>query len=157
MFDLERSITEWRREMLAAGIKTPVPLEELESHLREEIQQQMQLGLDAQKVFENAVKKIGQANLIKSEFQKTNTLNIERIIAIVVALPTIFIGLRLTWLAIIQSRDIAKMTGNEVLFFMMFVPGILGIFFFISGMILVFYGGNNASWLPNARHKRKYV
>ena len=37
MFDLEQSIAEWRRQMLAAGIKTPVPLEELEIHLREDI------------------------------------------------------------------------------------------------------------------------
>ena len=35
--DLESLIANWRREMLAAGIKTPVPLEELESHLREDI------------------------------------------------------------------------------------------------------------------------
>jgi hypothetical protein len=41
MFDLEKSIAEWRTQMLAAGIKTPVPMEELEIHLREEIEQQM--------------------------------------------------------------------------------------------------------------------
>ena len=29
-------MTDWRRQMIAAGIKTPVPLEELEIHLREE-------------------------------------------------------------------------------------------------------------------------
>jgi hypothetical protein len=29
MFKLEQSIMEWRRQMLAAGIKAPVPLEEL--------------------------------------------------------------------------------------------------------------------------------
>ena len=34
MFDLEKSITRWREQMLAAGIKTPSPLEELENHLR---------------------------------------------------------------------------------------------------------------------------
>ena len=33
MFSLEQAIIRWRRRMLAAGIKTPVPLEELESHL----------------------------------------------------------------------------------------------------------------------------
>ena len=38
MFDLEQSITNWRKQMLAAGIKSPVPLEELEIHLREEIE-----------------------------------------------------------------------------------------------------------------------
>ena len=43
MFDLEKSIAEWRKQMLSAGIKTPVPLEELEIHLREEIEQQIKL------------------------------------------------------------------------------------------------------------------
>lgn len=45
MFNLDNAISEWRREMLAAGIKTPVPLEELESHLRDEIEQQTKSGL----------------------------------------------------------------------------------------------------------------
>jgi len=31
MFNLEQSIADWRRQMIAGGIKTPVPLEELES------------------------------------------------------------------------------------------------------------------------------
>jgi hypothetical protein len=46
MFNLEQSIIEWRKQMLAAGIKTPVPLDELEIHLREEIERQMASGLD---------------------------------------------------------------------------------------------------------------
>lgn len=37
MFNLEQSIADWRRQMLATGIKTPAPLDELESHLREDI------------------------------------------------------------------------------------------------------------------------
>ena len=40
MFDLEKAIANWRKQMLAAGIKMPAPLEELEIHLREEIEQQ---------------------------------------------------------------------------------------------------------------------
>jgi hypothetical protein len=40
MFDLEKSIPEWRQKMFAAGISA-VALEELESHLREEIEQQI--------------------------------------------------------------------------------------------------------------------
>jgi hypothetical protein len=39
MFNLEQAIATWRRQMLAAGLKSPVPLEELESHLREEMEQ----------------------------------------------------------------------------------------------------------------------
>jgi hypothetical protein len=72
MFDLEQSLAGWRKQMLAAGIKTPVPLEELEIHLREDIAQQMQSGLSAQQAFGIAVKKIGQALELKREFKKTS-------------------------------------------------------------------------------------
>jgi hypothetical protein len=48
-----------------------VPLEELESHLRDDVEQQMQSGLNAQQAFENSVQRIGHANKLKSEFKKT--------------------------------------------------------------------------------------
>jgi len=37
MFDLDQAISEWRRQMAAGGIKLPDALDELESHLREEV------------------------------------------------------------------------------------------------------------------------
>ena len=70
MFNLEQSIAEWRKQMLAAGIQTPVPLEELEIHLRDEIERQMKSGLNEQKVFEISAQQIGQAGLLKTEFTK---------------------------------------------------------------------------------------
>jgi hypothetical protein len=70
MFDLEKSIAEWRRQMLNAGIKTPVPLEELENHLREEIERQIKLGQSEQQAFEMTVSQIGQGVELKTEFAK---------------------------------------------------------------------------------------
>ena len=72
MSDLEPSIAEWRKQMLAAGIKTPVPLEELEIHLRDEIELQIKSGFTGQQAFEIAAGKIGQANPLKQEFKKNN-------------------------------------------------------------------------------------
>jgi hypothetical protein len=83
MFDLERAISEWRQQMRAAGIKAPVPLEELEAHLREEIHWQIKSGIDLEKAFENSVRIIGNAGALKSEFRKiqsTSTSN--RILAL---------------------------------------------------------------------------
>ena len=71
MFDLEQSIANWRKQMLAAGIKTPVPLEELEIHLREEIEQQMKSGIDEAEAFTVATHKIGQAQMVQHEFKKS--------------------------------------------------------------------------------------
>ena len=70
MFDLEKAIAEWRREMLATGIKTPAPLEELESHLREEIERQVKSGLDELSAFHLAVQKIGAPSSLQTEFKK---------------------------------------------------------------------------------------
>lgn len=70
MFNLEQAIADWRNQMLAAGIKSPVPLEELETHLREEIEQQMKSGLNEQEAFNHVVEKIGQPSLLKTEFKK---------------------------------------------------------------------------------------
>jgi hypothetical protein len=72
MFDLEQAIVEWRRQMQAVGIKTPVPLEELENHLREEIERQIQIGVTEQQAFEMATAQIGQAEPLKAEFKKSS-------------------------------------------------------------------------------------
>jgi len=71
MFNLEQSITAWRAQMLAAGIKTPVPLEELEGHLREEIEQEVKAGMSGQPAFDAAVLRIGRGAELKAEFTKT--------------------------------------------------------------------------------------
>jgi len=70
MFDLEQAIVQWRQQMLAAGIKTPVPLEELESHLRDEIGQQAKAGRSEAEAFEAAVRTIGPARTVEGEFKK---------------------------------------------------------------------------------------
>jgi hypothetical protein len=70
MFDLEPAIADWRQKMLAAGIETPAPLEELELHLRDEIERQLRAGLAAPQAFALAVQRIGEAYALKAEFQK---------------------------------------------------------------------------------------
>src|ERR1035438_10183618 len=71
MFDIEKSFAEWRTQMLAAGIKTPVPLVELEIHLREDVEKEMLAGADAERAFERAAWRIGLAGEISNEFDKT--------------------------------------------------------------------------------------
>lgn len=70
MFDIEQSIAEWRRQMLAASVKNPNVLDELESHLREDVARQAQSGLGGEQAFEAAVQRIGQAGPLKREFAK---------------------------------------------------------------------------------------
>ena len=72
MFDLEKSIADWQKQMSAAGIKNPVPLEELECHLREEIEQQMRTGLSVEEAFKSSVQKIGRGYVLETEFAKVD-------------------------------------------------------------------------------------
>lgn len=70
MFDFEQSITEWRRQMLNAGIQSPVPLDELENHLREEMERQVKSGLSEPIAFEVSIRRIGQPQSLRYEFKK---------------------------------------------------------------------------------------
>jgi hypothetical protein len=72
MFNLEHAVADWRRQMLAAGIKTPVPLEELEDHLREDVEQRMRSGLTEPQAFEAAAQRVGQARVLNNEFLKVH-------------------------------------------------------------------------------------
>ena len=72
MFNLEQSISEWRRQMLSAGLKNPDIVDELESHLREDWARRVQSGESEEQAFESAVQGIGQASLLKHEFAKVS-------------------------------------------------------------------------------------
>src|SRR5262249_44109846 len=66
-----QAIAEWRRELAAGGVKSSSVLDELENHLREDIEQQTRLGSSEPSAFEAAVQRIGEAPSLKSEFVKT--------------------------------------------------------------------------------------
>src|SRR5687767_2130441 len=70
MFNLEQSISEWRRQMQSAGVRNPEIVDELESHLREDWGRRVQSGESEEQAFEDAVQGIGQASLLKDEFAK---------------------------------------------------------------------------------------
>jgi len=67
---MKELVVAWRAQMQAAGVKTPVPLDELEVHLRDGIEQQMKLGSDEAEAFSLAAQKIGAAPLVQVEFNK---------------------------------------------------------------------------------------
>ena len=70
MPELEQRIAEWRRRLTIAGIKTPQVLDELESHLREDIELRVRSGTSAPEAFSAAVERVGHAAALKSEFEK---------------------------------------------------------------------------------------
>jgi hypothetical protein len=70
MFNLEAKIAEWQRQMLAAGIKSPMPLDELESHLREDFRAFLAAGKSEDQAFELAVSRLGSPGPLRTEFNK---------------------------------------------------------------------------------------
>src|ERR1700722_2072469 len=74
MFDLEKAVADWRKRMLDAGFKDPKTLGELETHLREDIEQQLNAGSTPKTAFDAAILRIGQPVDLRKEFRKTRIL-----------------------------------------------------------------------------------
>jgi hypothetical protein len=109
MFNFDQCIAEWRQQMIAAGIESPVPLDELESHLRDDVNEQMRLGLSAPQAFEAAVQRLGHAYALNLEFKKVGTgerKQMKRVIAVMAALFGMVFGLSMVLPQLGQwSRD----------------------------------------------------
>jgi hypothetical protein len=127
MSDLEQSITDWRKQMLAAGIKAPVPLEELEIHLREEIEQQMKSGLNEQKAFEISIRQIGQPKTLNIEFKKSETTFMKKLGMFAVLIGAVIILRILT-----EHPDPEHLRPNEQRAWL------------IGGGAIIFFGLSNA-------------
>ncbi len=110
MFDLEASIAQWRRELQAAGLLQFATLYELETHLRDEIDRQLQMGSDIQRAFDLAVAEIGDPNALNHEFAKLDQsceAKKRKILAIFSFLPvTLVFGLLqvFTWKLTFEMR-----------------------------------------------------
>jgi hypothetical protein len=119
MFNLEQAIADWRRQMLAAGIKTPVPLEELESHLREEIERQTKSGLNEAEAFNCAVQKIGEVQVIQNEFKKVEATKEEcdyKRLQILLAVVTILVPLLMGSMVLFKMGSCSEMTPGQQMF-----------------------------------------
>ncbi|HVV72613.1 MAG TPA: Clp protease N-terminal domain-containing protein [Verrucomicrobiae bacterium] len=69
MFDLSRAISNWRNTIVASGIR-PDALEELESHLLDEIEQRIGAGVGEEDAFHAAVALLGDVASLNAEFGK---------------------------------------------------------------------------------------
>jgi hypothetical protein len=80
MFDLERSISEWRRRMEADGVKPPKILEELECHLREEVARLCATGVPEVDAFRTATQHVGDGRELTVEFSKVRAGGISEVL-----------------------------------------------------------------------------
>ena len=70
MANIEQLISGWRTR-LSARITNPSTLDELECHLREEMEKQKLAGLDEIAAFDAAAQSIGQPDALQLEFRKS--------------------------------------------------------------------------------------
>lgn len=70
MFDLDQAIARWRRQLAQGGIGSPHLLDELEGHLRDDLEAALDAGADSESAFHNAVQHLGQVNSLEPEFKK---------------------------------------------------------------------------------------
>ena len=134
MFNLEQAIADWRKQMLATGIKTPVPLEELEIHLREEIEQRTKSGLNEQRAFEISIRQIGQPNVLKNEFKKNERTFMKRTLIILLGIFAVLFG-PAVFLPALAKHNHQGVSGSEVV-----VPMVVGIVITLIGVGAALYG-----------------
>ena len=69
-FDLNRSLHEWRAQLVASPSVTRENLDELETHLRESVARLRQIGLSEQEAWIIAEMRLGQTGALGKEFKK---------------------------------------------------------------------------------------
>ena len=72
MSSLDQEVIQWRRAMIAGGVADPAVLDELEGHLRDQVEQLVQSGCDFEQSFKTAVERIGDAGELRREFLRAN-------------------------------------------------------------------------------------
>jgi hypothetical protein len=101
MFNLDQAMTEWRRQMTAGGVANPAVLDELESHLREDVERQTRSGKDAKRAFEIAVQNIGPVGALRNEFRKSMAVAIREKLMMGAAILVLAFGIFLSMTTLI--------------------------------------------------------
>ncbi|MBC8450997.1 hypothetical protein H8D73_02155, partial [bacterium] len=78
MFDLESQIRKWRRHVQSAGSLGAQDVEELESHLRDSIDELAERGVSVEEAFIVSIRRMGDAEELNHEFTKISTESVWR-------------------------------------------------------------------------------
>jgi len=78
MFDLEKAIRVWRKKMRKISAFEDGYIEELESHLRDEVEQNINQGKIEKEAFDDAVKRVGNLKDVGGEYYKSDSNHISK-------------------------------------------------------------------------------
>ena len=132
MRDLEQKIVDWRRTMAKASGHRAEVLNELEGHLRDEIDRLRGSGVSADKVFEMALSKLGTPSPVAAEFDKLTAapttwlpIKFARISVVVIALILVAVfTFKLDKAGVLLATHVVCVTLG---YLMTFIIGSLGI------------------------------
>jgi hypothetical protein len=122
MFNLEQAISDWRREMAAGGIESPDILDELQSHLCEDIEHRVRTGSQATDAFQDAVRRIGLGGALKREFDKIENEEkkfMKRSLLFIAAFIGIMVGMAFVMPAVAQYQHEGVMRNGEPWLFLL--------------------------------------
>ena len=122
--------------MLAAGIKSPVPMDELELHLREEIEREMKSGLslNEQEAFHFSVLKFGEGHAVRNEFKKSERTFMKRTLLVLLGIFGVLFGTAFILPALAWYRDHGAMPAEHLEFLL------LGVVIAVGGLSTTIYG-----------------
>jgi hypothetical protein len=96
MFNFNSALAEWQQQ-IARVIRDREVVDELESHLRDEIEQQIRLGESQLRAFETAVQCIGEIETLRLEFakieQRKTMYNHNRIYSAALVISAVYFGI----------------------------------------------------------------
>jgi hypothetical protein len=97
MFDLDRAIVDWKRQLKAAGIRSVEALDELETHLRDHVEGQLAKGSTPEQAFGEAVTRLGPSRALREEYSKVTPNKFEFLprvlrVACLVTTPVMFLS-----------------------------------------------------------------
>jgi hypothetical protein len=116
MRNFEPDIADWRRQLFTTGIKDAEVLDELENHLREDIERRIRAGGDARRAFQLAAARFGEPHALKVEFdrvEKRKRKYMKRSLIIGAGILGVIVGMALVMPAVAQYRQIGAMRNDE--------------------------------------------
>ena len=101
---------------MAGGIKSHEVLDELESHLRDDVECKVRSGSEAEKAFQQAAQKLGRAAVLKLEFERVENAErkfMRRSLMFIAAFIGIMVGMALVMPAVAQYCHEGVMRNDE--------------------------------------------
>ena len=147
MFNLEEAIRVWRRQLAAGGALSPEALEELEGHLREEVEVQERAGLEARAAFDAAVRQLGQATVLEMEFAKSGASEGKRLAVQIACIGcAVFVLVVTAWtVLLLEMNPLNSVIGPSLVSVVSIYIGFLpALFRRLSGQRAFLYGMKGA-------------